>query len=147
MKVVLIKDVKGTGKCGDVKEVADGYAKNFLLKNKLAKPADTTNLSENAKQKEADAYHKEQERLKAVELGKKVSGITVVLKIKCGENGKIFGSVTSKEVSEELNNKGLLVDKKQLVMPDTIKMPGEFTITAKLHPTVSVKFTLLVQAL
>lgn len=146
MKVVLIKDVKGTGKCGDVKNVADGYAKNFLIKNGLAKPADALNLSENKQQKDSFSYHKEQERLKTVELGKKISGITINMSIKCGENGKIFGSITSKEVSEELKKLGHDIDKKQLVMP-LIKSTGHYIVQAKLHQTVCVNFNLDVKAI
>lgn len=147
MKVVLIKDVKGTGKCGDVKEVADGYAKNFLLKNNLAKPADMSNLAENTRQKEAQAYHKEQERLRAVALGKTIENRVVTISLKVGENGKIFGSVTSKEVAEELAKANITVDKRQLILPETIKSTGEFVIVAKLHPTVNVKFTLIVKGI
>lgn len=145
MKIVLIKDVKGTGKSGDIKNVADGYAKNFLIKNGFAKPADTLNINENKQHKEAESYHKEQERLKAVALGNKISGLKLNMSIKCGENGKIFGSITSKEVSEKLKSINIDVDKKQLVMP-LIKSTGEYTIQAKLHQTVCVDFVLIVSA-
>ena len=89
MKVILQKDVKGSGKKGDIVNVADGYG-TYLLKNNLAKKADSVGCQINASQKEADAYHKEQERLRAVELGKQIENKTIVVKVKCGENGKLF---------------------------------------------------------
>ena len=113
MKVVLLKDVKGTGTKGEIKEVADGFAKNFLFKNNFARLADKSALNENQFQNEAAKYHKQQEILAAKELAKKLEGKTVSLKIKCGENGKTFGSVTSKEVSEALDKINLSLDKKK----------------------------------
>lgn len=145
MKVVLLKDVKGTGKIGDIVNVADGYGKNFLIKNGFAKQASSEAVNENSQAKKADAYHKEQERLKAVEIGKKISGSTLVIKTKCGENGKIFGTVTSKEIADAFSKKGLDVDKKKIIIETPIKNIGEHTIEIKLHPTVNVKFTLLVE--
>ena len=143
MKVILQKDVKGTGKKGDIVNVSDGYAKNFLLKNGSAVIADNKGCQINASQKEADAYHKEQERLKAVELGKQIEGKVITLKVKCGENGKLFGAVTSKEVAEAFKaNMNIDIDKRKIVLDGAIKTVGEQKVTVKLHPTVSVKFTL-----
>lgn len=141
MKVVLLKNVKGTGKANDVVNVADGYAKNFLLKNGLAKLADSSALNENTQQKNADNYHKEQERLKAVELGKQINGKTITLTVQCGETGKVFGSITSKELAENLLKEGIEVDKKKIILPTPIKTVGKVTIDVKLHPTVTAKFT------
>ena len=140
MKVVLLKDVKGTGKKGDVVNVADGFGKNFLIKNGFASLATNSVLNENQGQKEAEAYHKEQERLKAVELGKKLSSVKLTLSVKCGENGKVFGSVTNKEISEELLKLGLEVAKNKIEIKEPLKSIGVYEVTAKLHPTVSVKF-------
>lgn len=146
MKVILQKDVKGSGKKGDIVNVSDGYARNFLLKNGLAVVADNANALINASQKQSDAYHKEQERLKAVELGKQIEGKVITLKVKCGENGKLFGAVTSKEVSEAFKqNLNLDIDKRKIVLDGAIKAVGEQKVTVKLHPTVSVKFTLKVE--
>lgn len=143
MKVILLKDVKGTGKKGDIVNVSDGYAKNFLLKNGSATVADNKGCQINSSQKEADAYHKEQERLKAVELGKQIEGKVITLKVKCGENGKLFGAVTSKEVAEAFKtNMNIDIDKRKIVLDGAIKTVGEQKVTVKLHPTVSVKFTL-----
>ncbi|MBO7527233.1 MAG: 50S ribosomal protein L9 [Clostridia bacterium] len=146
MRVILQKDVKGSGKKGDIVNVADGYARNFLLKNGLAILADSKGTSENASQKQADAYHKEQERLKAVALGEKISGKTIVLKVKCGENGKLFGAVTAKEIADAINNSlSVELDKHQILLDGAIKVVGTKEISVKLHPTVTVKFTLVVE--
>lgn len=139
MKVVLLKDVKGTGKMGDIVNVADGYGKNFLIKNKLAKPADAVAVNENAQQKSADAFHKEQERLKAVEIGKKINNTKVVVKAKCGADGKIFGSVTAQNIADAFKAQNIEIDKKKIVNLPQIKQLGSYLIEIKLHQTVSVK--------
>lgn len=146
MKVVLLSDVKGTGKKGDVVNVADGYGKNFLIKNKLAVVADSKALSENKIQKEAVSYHKEMERQAALALAKKIENKNVNLKIACGENGKIFGSVTSKEIAENLSKLiGENIDKKKIVLDSPIKMVGNYKILVKLYPEVSAKFNLIIE--
>lgn len=139
MKVVLLKDVKGSGKKGDIVNVADGYAKNFLLKNNLAKPATSEAINANQGQKNADAYHKEQERLLAVEIGNKIKDTEVVIKVACGENGKVFGSVTSKEIAETLATQGINVDKRKINLAGSIKNIGDYVVEIKLHPTVTAK--------
>lgn len=146
MKVVLIKDVKGTGKSGDIVNVADGYGKNFLIKNNFAKLATTAAVNENQQQKNADAYHKEQERLKAVEFAKKINETQICLAVKCGENGKTFGAITTKEIAEELSKKGIEVDKKKVFLKEQIKSTGNYIIEIKLHPTVIAKLKLEVVA-
>lgn len=146
MKVVLIKDVKGTGKSGDIVNVADGYGKNFLLKNNFAKLATTVAVNENQQQKNADAYHKEQERLKAVEFAKKINETQICLAVKCGENGKTFGAITTKEIAEELAKKGIEVDKKKVFLKEQIKSIGNYIIEIKLYPTVVAKLALQVVA-
>lgn len=145
MKVILQKDVKGSGKKGDVVNVADGYGA-FLLKNGSACKADNSGMQINASQKQADAYHKEQERLKAVDLGKQIENKTVVLKVKCGENGKLFGAITSKEIAEAIKtNLNIEIDKRKILLDGNIKTVGEQTLAVKLHPTVTVKFNLKVE--
>lgn len=146
MKVVLLKDVKGTGKKGDIKEVADGYAKNFLLKNGMAKVADNSALSENKIQKDAAVFHKQQEVLAAKELAKTIEGKSVTLKIKCGENGRTFGSITSKEISEALEKIGIKLDKKKIDLKDSIKTVGSYSVTAKVYPEITAKFVVEVVA-
>lgn len=141
MKVVLLKDVKGTGKKGEIKEVADGYGKNFLIKNGYAVIANASAVNENNRQKEAAAYHKEMEKQEAVKLGEKLKGATIKIAIKCGENGKAFGSITSKEIAENLKAQGLEVDKRKIELSEPIKAIGSYQIFVKLHPEVSTKIS------
>ena len=145
MKVVLLKDIKGTGKTGEIKEVADGYANNFLLKNGLAKKADNTAINESKGKSIANDYHKEQERLAALKLKEVVDKVHVTLEIKCGENGKVFGSVTSKEISEALHKQGVELDKKKIDLKEPIKSIGNYRITAKIYPNISANFDLSVR--
>lgn len=147
MKVVLLKDVKGTGKKGDLVNVADGYGKNFLLKNGFAKSADSSAVNESTQQKKAEAFHKEEERKLAVSLADSLKGQKFVVPVKCGENGKIFGAVTSKEIESRLLEKGFNVDKKRIVLDNPIKTIGKYQITLKLHPTVSIKIEIEVKPL
>ena len=146
MKVIFLKDVKGSGKKGEMKEVSDGYANNFLLRQGLAKKVDATSLNENRTQKEANDYHKEQERLAALEVKKQIDGKVVVLKIKCGENGKTFGSITAKEIADTLAQNNIKLDKKKIDLKDTIKAIGSYSIQAKIYPNISATFTLNVVA-
>jgi large subunit ribosomal protein L9 len=147
MKVVLLKDVKGTGKKGEIKEVSDGYAKNFLLKNGSARVADNSAISENKIQTAAAKFHKQQEILAAKELAKKIEGKTISLKIKCGQSGKTFGSVTSKEIADELEKIGISIDKKKIDLKEPIKTAGLYHVVAKVYPEISAKFTVEVSAI
>ena len=133
MKVVLLKDVKGSGKKGEIVNVSDGYARNFLLKQGLAKEANASALNENKQQKEASAYHKSVEIANAKELANVLKTKTVNLKVKCGENGKIFGSITSQEISSALEKQGIALDKKKIVLQNPIKTVGSYSITAKMR--------------
>jgi len=146
MKVVLLKDVKGTGKKGEIREVADGFAKNFLLKNGSAKIADNSALSETKIQKDAQNFHKQQEIARAKQLAKTIEGKVVKLKIKCGANGKTFGSITSKEIADELQKLSISLDKKKIDLKDAIKTAGTFTVVAKVYPEITAKFTVAVEA-
>ena len=146
MKVILNQDVKGSGKKGQVLEVSDGYAINFLIKKGFAKKADAISLSENQAQKAAQQRIIDLEIQAAKELAKKISGTKVLVKIKTGENGKFFGSVTSKEVAEALQAQGFEIDKKQIVLNDTIKQLGEYQVEVKLYTGISTKFNLVVEA-
>lgn len=138
MKVILLEDVKGTGKKGDVKEVSDGYAKNFLLKNKKAVVADSVNLNMNAQKKSADAFH-EQERVKEfTKLKEELNGKSFEIFAKVGENGKLFGAITTKEIADAINktlNKN--VDKRQVVLKEPIKTLGTNKIELKLYKNIS----------
>lgn len=135
MKVVLTKDLKGKGKKGDVIEVNASYAQNYLIPNQIAIAGNNNNLNE-AKQKHmSDAYKDEQNRQQAEAIKKKVEGLSITIKVKCGANSKVFGSVTSKEISEELAKQGIVVDKKKIEI-DTIKTCGAFTAKLRLYPGI-----------
>lgn len=136
MKIVLLKDVKGTGKAGEIKDVADGYARNFLIKNNLAKIADKTQININQSQKQSQAYHKEQERQQALQQKAQLDGTTIKLAIKVGENGKIFGSITSKEIATAFEKIGKNIDKRKIVLDQPIKEIGNFKIEIKLYPEI-----------
>ena len=143
MKVVLLKDLKGKGKKGDVVDISDGYALNYLIPQGLAKPGTSSNLNEANQAKKAQAYHDEQARLQAVALKETIEKTKLTIQVKCGSTGKIFGSVTNKEISEELYKINIAVDKKKIETV-TIKTTGEFTLKVKLHPTVTAQLRVTV---
>lgn len=140
MKVILQKDVKGTGKKGDIVNVADGYGKNFLLKNGFAVVANNSNVNDTVNKKIAKDYHKEQEYLAAVEKSKQLEGKTITVAVKCGENGKIFGAVTTKEIAEAFNKLGYDVDKRKIELKEPIKFAGQYNLRVKLYEGVYSKF-------
>ena len=146
MQVILLKDVKGTGKKGDICKVSDGYATNFLLPNKMAVKADNTSLNENKQAKASEQHKKEVEKGNAILLKNQLENKEITLKVRCGENGKTFGAVTNKEISDELKKLGLEVDKRKIVM-EAIKQVGTYKITAKLHSEVSVNFIVKIESL
>ena len=144
MKVILLKDVKGSGKAGDLIEAKDGFAKNFLIKNGLAKAADAQALNENKLQKQAAAFHRS-ETLKAnKELKLALDGKEIELAVKCGESGKFFGSVTSKEIAEKLTDLGFAIDKKKVVLDENIKTTGTYTVPVRISAEETAKIKLVV---
>jgi len=146
MKVILMADVKGQGKKGDLINASDGYAKNFLLPKGLAKIADKSAINELEGKKSAAAYHKNQEELRAKELAEKLEGKKVTFKAKSGENGKLFGSITSKDVAEALTMQHhIKLDKKKFVLPDGIKTLGTTTVDVKIHQGVTGKLKVTVK--
>ena len=139
MKVILMADVKGQGKKGDLINASDGYAKNFLLPKGLAKIADKTAINELEGKKSAAAYHKNQEELRAKELAEKLEGKKVTFKAKSGENGKLFGSITAQDVANEIKMQlHLEVDKKKIQL-DSIKTLGTTDAIVKIYPSISAK--------
>ncbi len=141
MKVVLIKDVKGSGKAGDVIEAKDGFAQNFLIKNGLAKVADAAAINENKAQKAAAEFHRK-ETLKAnKELKEKLNGAEVSLQVKSGAAGKFFGSVTNKEIADKLSELGYDIDKKKIILQSNIKTAGSYPVTVKISPEETAKIT------
>ena len=140
MKVILTQDVKGTGKKGELVEVADGYAQNFLIKRGVAIPANKQAMGE-MKSKEAAKQHKiELEKQAANETAQKLEGKTVKLTAKAGANGKLFGSVTSKEIAEAIEAQmGAAVDKKKITLSSEIKAFGTYNIEINLYQGISAK--------
>ncbi len=137
MKVILLDNVKGVGKKDEIINANDGYARNFLLPKKLAVEANNSNLAKLKSKQDSSAFKKEEERKKALEIKEKLSNITLQISVKAGENGKIFGGVTSKEISEKLKTDYKIeLDKKKIDLKDTIKMVGLFTVDLKLFEGV-----------
>ncbi len=144
MKVVLLKDVKGSGKAGDIIEAKDGFAQNFLIKKGLAKPADAQALNENKAQKQAQEFHR-QETLRAnKELREKLDGITVTIQVKCGANGKFFGSVTNKEIADKLLEMGFDIDKKKITISSSVKTTGTYPATVRISAEETAKISVTV---
>ena len=146
MKVVLKQDVKGLGKKGELVNASDGYARNFLFPKNLAKEANAAAMSEFNSKAAAVTFHYEQDKAKAKALAEKISGTRVEITAKAGANGKLFGSITSKEIATELNKLlSTSIDKKKLAVND-IKNYGEYTATVKLFTDISATFTVVVKA-
>jgi large subunit ribosomal protein L9 len=143
MKVIFLKDVKSQGKKGEVKEVSEGYALNFLLPRGLAKPASEGNIKTLENQKNAEQRRKEQEKEDAQKLGKTIEELTVVLSSKSGEGGRLFGSITNKQIAEQLEKMKIKIDKRKIALDEPIRALGFTNVPVKLHPEVTV--TLKVQ--
>ena len=135
MKVILLKDVKGTGKKNEVKEVSDGYARNYLLPKKLAVPADNTNMKElNEKNKSKEL------KAQAVELGKKMEELNVVIYAKAGDGGRLFGSITSKDIAEQIKKQhNIEVDKRKITLDEPIRVLGSRFVDIKIHQKVTTR--------
>lgn len=146
MKVILSSDVKALGRKGDIVNVSDGYANNFLLKNKLAVPASAGNLNINAQEKAAFAKKIKEETADAEALAKKLKDVTVVVKTKIGENGKTFGSISGKEIAEELSRMGYDIDRKKIELETPIKAVGEYLVPVRLYKGVVGKINVKVVA-
>ena len=136
MKVILLQDVKGSGKKNDVIEVSDGYARNCLFKKKLA--VEATSNAVNG-QKKAAEFHKAEEVKKWKDVAASLNGKEITCYVKCGENGKFFGSVTSKEIADNLVGLGYDVDKRKVILKDAIKSAGVYPVEIKFLPDVTAK--------
>lgn len=146
MKVILLEDVKTLGKKGQIVDVNDGYARNFILKKKLGLEATSTNLNNLKLQKANDEKIAKEILEKAKEFGEELAKLTVVVKMKAGEGGRVFGSVSSKEIVEEAKKQfGVEIDKKKIVMEEPIKSFGAFELPVKLHPEVTAKLRVKVE--
>lgn len=133
MKVLLEQDVKGTGKKGEIIEVSDGYARNYLLPRKLATPADAQAVNAAKIQKSAAAHKKFQAGMAARELAKQLEGAAITVRAKVGENGRLFGAITGKEIAAALKEqKQIDVDKKKIALSEPIRALGEYTVRISL---------------
>ena len=147
MKVILLQDVKGQGKKGDLINASDGYARNFLLPRKLAKEADAGSIKQIEIQKESEAFHIAEEERKAEETRAFLSGKSIRFKTTGGADGRLYGAVTAKDVSEKIGSElGLDIDKRLITISDTIKTTGEYTVRIKLFQGISAELKLIVEA-
>ncbi|MBU5467487.1 50S ribosomal protein L9 [Virgibacillus sp. MSJ-26] len=138
MKVIFLKDVKGQGKKGEVKDVSVGYARNYLLKNNLAIEATAGNLKALEVKKKKNEQEEQQEKEEAIDLKNKLADLTVELKAKAGEGGRLFGSITNKQIAEELKKEyGYKIDRRKIELDQPIRALGYTTVPVKLHPEVS----------
>lgn len=142
MKVIFLQDVKGTAKKGDVKEVADGYARNFLLAKGLATEANAKNMSDLAGKKASEQHKADVLKQDAIAAASTVKGKTLTCKAKAGQGGKLFGAVTAGNISSLLNEQlGVNVDKKKITLSSEIKTFGTYTAEIKFHAGVTEKIT------
>ncbi len=146
MKVILQQDVKGQGKKGDLIDVSDGYARNFLLPKKLAVAANEANLNIMNQKKQAEKNKKDKEITSAKELAFKISQVTVSIKAKAGENGKLFGSITSKDIADGLKKQhNIDLDKRKLLLEDSIKSLGALDVEVRLYEGIMSKLKVKVE--
>ena len=143
MKVILLADVKGTGKRGDIVEVSDGFARNMLFKKKLANLATNEQINSITIKKQAEEFHKQEEINRLTALSKELNGKEVVCKVRCGENGKLFGSVTNDDVANAINAMGYSIDKRKIVL-GSIKSLGDYVVEVKLISGIPCKVKLKV---
>lgn len=138
MKVIFLEDVKGKGTKGEVKQVSIGYAQNFLLKNKLAIEATPGNLSKLKGQQNRIAKNEAEELADAQEMKEKIEKVTVEMTAKSGEDGRLFGSITSKQIADEVNKlDGIKIDRRKMELPDPIRTLGNTTIPIRIHQDVT----------
>ena len=147
MIVILNRDVKGTGKAGDVVKVSDGYARNMLLPKGYATEATDGNIRNLEKQKAIAAEKKAEEKAAAQQTAEKIGALSVEIKTKAGEGGKIFGSITSKDIADALKDQHkITVDKKKIQLDSPIKQTGEMMVEIKLYTEVNAKLKVIVTA-
>ncbi len=140
MKVILLKDIKGTGKKGDVINVSDGHGRNYLIPRGLAKEATKGNINSLKAQKASEKKKQDNELQKAKELAEKISKLTLKFKSKAGEGGKLFGSITTKDITTQLKREHKInIDKRKIVLDNPIKELGTYHVNIKVYPEVSAK--------
>ena len=136
MKVIFIKDLKKTAKKGEIKEVKDGYAENFLIKNKYAIPLNDKNIDKIKEENNLKKQEEEKLTQEAIELKQKLEKITLVFKVKTGEHDKVFGSISPKQIKEELLKKGYTIDKKQLNITTSLQSLGFHKVEIELYKEI-----------
>ena len=146
MKVILKADVKGQGKKGEIINVSDGYARNFLFKNGLAEEATASTINSVRIAAEAAEHRRAVEKAAAQELKKKLDSESITVKIKVGETGKLFGALSTQLIADALAEKGIEVDKKKIVIAEPIKSLGRYSVTIKCYAEISAKLTVIVEA-
>lgn len=147
MKVILLQDVKPHGKKGDLVEINDGYARNYILPKKLGVEANSANMNDLKLQKANQEKVAAEQLAQAKELAQQIEKLKVKMTIKTGEGGRTFGSITAKEIAEALKTQhGIDIDKKKISMRDAIKSIGEFSVVIKLHPKVSAALSVSVDS-
>lgn len=146
MKVILKEDIQGVGKAGQIINVKDGYARNFLFPKGLALIADEKNLKLLEYQKKKFEEEAKKKRQDAESIAERLSGIQITIKAKAGEDQKLFGSITPKDIAEALQKEGFSIDKKQIIISEPVKRLGEYEVEVKLHTNLTTKFKINVIA-
>jgi len=146
MKVILKEDVRNIGTMGQIVDVADGYARNFLVPKGLAVDANVKNIRALEHAKKTIQEKAKKIRSQAQDLSDKIANMTIVIKAKSGEEGKLFGSVTSMDIAEQMKNQGIDIDKKKIVIEEPIKRLGSYSVSIKLHSDLATQATLQVIA-
>lgn len=144
MKVILLQDIKNIGKKYDIKEVKDGFAKNYLFPKKLAKPLTEENLTWLQKQKEMEAEKAEKELKKVQEIASKIDGLEIIIHVRTGKEGELFESITSQKIAERLKQSGFEIKKKQIELETPIKDLGEFPVKIKFEHNLEAEIKVIV---
>lgn len=148
MKVILLDNIKGVGKKDEVINASDGYASNFLFPKNLAVEANKENMAKLQAKKDSKQHQKDLEKEAAYEMMKKLKDITIQIPVKAGENGKIFGGVTAKEIAENLESQCKMeIDKKKIILAEPIKTLGNFQVEIKLYEGVTGKLKVQVTSI
>jgi large subunit ribosomal protein L9 len=145
MKVLLKQDVAKIGKKGQILDVKEGYARNFLIPGGLAVEASGGAMKQIEEEKRASDRHKAKEKEEAQDLAKKIEAVSILLKHKAGDEGRLFGSITSAEVAEALKQKNFNIDKKKIVLEEPIRLVGDYEVKIKLHPEVAAHLNVRVE--
>ncbi len=144
MKVILRQNFENLGKFGDIVEVKDGYARNFLIPRGIALPATPGNIKKVETEKKQKAFKIEREKLSAQKLAEELAKVELTIPMRAGENERLFGSVTAQMIADELKKLGFEIDRRKVLLEEPIKALGKYEIPIKLHPEISVKINLSV---